>query len=58
MKKIIHYLFPNDWSDVETINITQHSQMTGFPEVLVKRIIIQKSKSTGRYRKIVIQIYP
>ena len=58
MKTIIHYLFPNDWSDIETINITHHSQMTGFPEVLGKRIIIQKSKSTGRYRKIVIQIYP
>lgn len=58
MKTIIKYLFPNDWWDVETINITHHSNLTGAPEVLGKRIIIQKSMSTGRYRKVVINIYP
>jgi len=58
MKKLINYLFPNDWYDVETINVTHHSSLTGTPEILGKRIIIQKSPSTGRYRKQVINIYP
>ena len=28
MKKLINYLFPNDWYDVETINVTHHSSLT------------------------------
>jgi len=39
MKKLINYLFPNDWYDVETINVTHHSSLTGTPEILGKRII-------------------
>lgn len=58
MKKLINYLFPNDWYDIETIDVTHHSSLTGTPEILGKRIIIQRSISTGRYRKQVITIYP
>lgn len=58
MKTIIRYYFPNDWQDVENIDIFHHSQATGILEVLRKKIIIQKSPSTGRYRKQVISIYP
>ena len=58
MKTILKYLFPNDWVDVETIDIYHHSNMTGAKEVLGKRVVIQKSYSTGRYRKITITIYP
>ena len=58
MKTILKYLFPSDWVDVETIDIYHHSSMTGTKEVLGKRVVIQRSISTGRYRKIVITIYP
>ncbi len=58
MKRLLHYLMLNDWCDVETIDITHHSQLTGAAEVLGRRIIIQKSYSTGRYRKITINIQP
>lgn len=58
MKTILKYLFPNDWYDSETIDIYHYSSMTGTKEVLGKRVIIQRSFSTGRYRKIVITIYP
>ena len=58
MKTILKYLFPNDWVDVETIDIYHHSSMTGTKEVLGKRVVIQRSISTGRYRKITITIYP
>ena len=58
MKTIIHYLFPNDWHDVEIIDIKHYSSVNGQFETLSKKIIIQKSLSTGRYRKQVINIYP
>ena len=58
MKTIIHYYFPNDWEDVETIDIKHYSSVNGQLETLSKKIIIQKSPSTGRYRKQVINIYP
>ena len=58
MKKLINYLFPNDWVDKDVIEIYHHSSVTGTVEVLSKKIIIQKSPSTGRYRKQIINIYP
>ena len=58
MKTLLKYLFPNDWYDVEVIDIYHHSSLTGTKELLGKRVIIQKSISTGRYRKVIITIYP
>lgn len=56
MKRIINYLFPNDWLDIETIDIKQYSQYNGIYECPAKRIIIQKSFSTGRYRRIILDM--
>ena len=58
MKKLTNYLFPNDWVDKDVIEIYHHSSVTGTKEALSRKIIIQKSPSTGRYRKQVINIYP
>ena len=58
MKRLLHYLMPNDWQDVETIDIKHYSSVNGQIETLSKKIIIQKSPSTGRHRKQVISIYP
>ena len=58
MKKLINYLFPSDWADEDVFEIYHHSPVTGTREVLSRKIIIQKSPSTGRYRKQVINIYP
>ena len=58
MKKIFNYLFPSDWIDVEVIDLKQYSQYSGEFECKSKRLIIQKSYSTGRYRKIVLNLNP
>jgi hypothetical protein len=56
MKTIINYLFPNDWEDVETLKINSYSHYNGSMEGLSKIVVIQKSNSTGRYRKQTVNV--
>lgn len=56
MKTIINYLFPNDWENVETLRIYSYSRHSGSMEGLSKVVVIQKSNSTGRYRKQTINV--
>ena len=56
MKTIINYLFPNDWEDVETLKIYSYSHHNGSMEGLSKIVVIQKSNSTGRYRKQTVNV--
>lgn len=51
-----NYLFPSDWEDVERHDIYGYSHYSGNKEYLEKIIIVQKSKSTGRWRRKVINI--
>jgi len=56
MKRIIDYLFPNDWEDVEVIRIKSHSNYNGTEEGLARLVVIQKSNNTGRYRRQVVLV--
>ena len=56
MKKLLNYLFPNDWKDIEILDIKRYSSINGSSEGIAYKIIVQKSESTGRYRKQTITI--
>ena len=56
MKRIIEYLFPNDWEDVESVRINSYAVYNGSVEGLARLVVIQKSSSTGRYRRQVIHV--
>jgi len=51
MKTLINYLFPNDWIDIKVIEVNSYSYLSGNLEGLSRYLVIQKSPSTGRYRK-------
>lgn len=56
MKKLLNYLFPNDWEDVEIHDIIRYSPINGSSEGIAYKVIVQKSASTSRYRKQTITI--
>ncbi len=53
---LIRYLFPIDWEDKEILNINSFSPKSGCNHGLDYIVIVQRSPSTGRYRKTRINI--
>ena len=56
MKRLFNYILPIDWKDVKTIEVKKHSQINGSEEGIAFIVVIQKSESTGRYRKQTINV--
>ena len=54
--KLFNYLFPTDWEDVKKIETDSFSHINGSKEGLSRMTIIQRSPSTGKYRKQTINI--
>lgn len=54
--KLIEYLFPTDWQDIETIKIMSYSRNTGSYKGLACIVVIQYSPSTKKYRKQTVTI--
>lgn len=54
--KLLNYLFPTDWVDVETFKVYSYSHYSGVNEGISRVIITQYSPSTKKYRKQTINI--
>ena len=53
---LFKYLFPTDWVDVSKHTINRYSSISGSEEGVSALVVVQKSTSTGRYRKQTITI--